>query len=87
MPKLILWEELWKEELVLLVKLLPEEQPLKGYKESSGIAAVMCSFYSIAAAQNSQRFISFVEHSFCDHRQEYNVRDKRKRELEFLEKV
>lgn len=44
MPKLILWEELWKEELVLLVKLLPEEQLLKGYKESSGSAAMMCSF-------------------------------------------
>lgn len=38
MPKLILWEKLLKEELVLLIKLLPGEQQLRRFKQSSGNA-------------------------------------------------
>lgn len=88
MPKLILWEKLLKEELVLLIKLLPGEQQLRRFKQSSGNAILefgICIMLLQFCALNF--FCHFHNNISCDNRKEYEFREKRNRELAFLEKV
>lgn len=57
MPKLILWEELWKAE-GLLAKLLRDEQPLRRFKQNSGNAFLL--IFNIVQLQNFSVKVSCV---------------------------
>lgn len=84
MPKLILWEVLLTEKLVLLTNLLHIKHQLIRFNQSSGNDAMLLYFYM----RSTMRYYFMFGHTtFLSNRQECGVRDERKRELDFLEKV